>query len=301
MLFALSVAAGVVTFSDSILKMPTLYRKATKGHIVSEEDNIKAILKEYSGGSSFTVSDHHWFSSVKGGKKDFLFLAYDEGTEKISDLFHLEGETIVRKFHDSNPYEHNKIKIGYYDDDAFVFIYTISGSGAFLSGNLYRFDEHKELRELSSIEGFYAGNVEVVDDKIVLSRGGQLFFFDLVNNNVELQPYTYHIKYPELGYNRHILRMSEKRGELVIEFDNNQIASFQPERFGRSLEIDAPISVGDELVILTSNLSFKVLASMTHFTFNPGIFTRITALKAGSTTIHLKGIHEINITLNIKE
>jgi hypothetical protein len=271
-----------------------------------EKQRAIQLLKAYLGVSTFDIYNFYWFSSIKKGEKNLLFVVYEERDIMMSDIFSSENQkSVIRLYHDTCPglFCAKDIKVGYYGNKAYMFIYNIGGSASYLNGHLYFLDDIENLTNCYTIENIFSGSVGPLGDKILISSNYKTYIFIQENEQIELQEYVRNIKYPDFGINVHILQISEVNNTMGIRFDNGQkvlLNNLEPYRLENTLGID------DEIIVTSNFGDYRIFINSldNKLEFQRGVFLKIIVKDKGQSKISILspayGDFSYEIILNIE-
>lgn len=276
------------------------------------QKNAESIVKKYNQDKDIDVEYMEWIDINNGSNINALFINYKLITSNadissyFSDLYIINDRKESRIFHDStNEYSGlKKIIIGNYNKKDYIFIYSLDGNAGIIYGSIYELDEINQLRKLYTLEDKYNlpyASIYVINRKIIIGTPDISYILDSDGDKILLKEYKSEIKYPDLGYDKHIMEVEDCDAK-EFKLDNVNI----DKKILNTDDVAKEINVGDEILIIAKKKIEKVLISGEkgdEMEFLESVQTNIKAKEKGIAEISiycLENSLSYDITLKIQ-
>jgi len=253
--------------------------------------HAKNILARNVKNKDLTINNFKWLDLKGSGKIDSVYINYSiKGVvTNYHDIYYFENNGENRIYHEGNIPGFSGLSLGVYNEITYILIYTIQGTGAFLSGNVYKLNMLNKLENIGPIKSenpnypLKANKVTSVNKSIVISSNGNNLLLEIKNNKVFLKKYISKEKYMDFGENKHILEVMNCENQ-EIKFDNVII----PDNYLtiNSAEIVKKIKVGDDILIKNNKVIFRI-AINDNFEFPSDLETVVRAKEKGLGSIYI--------------
>ena len=278
---------GLALFLKSVTVVTEFAKTFTKQDVtVSEETRIRNIVEDYSNLSGCNIDDFEWFGFNGPSETELVVHYHIELSTRYTDIFTLaDPENPVRLYHSEGTDEVLRCS---YDGVRYLFIYSIEGSGGFLGGKLFLWDETGPMTVAYRPEFLGGGRAKVVADQLFLSGDGKSFRLDKTSEGFELVEYTYDIDYADLGQAVHIIKAVRiSQDSLAITLDGHDVPFIQT-RKTHSLAYDSR-----DTFVLGLNEEIMVLGGSVTYSSEDFLF------RGGDMTSSFVPVHKGNIWLSV--
>lgn len=254
------MVCGFALFLKSVTVVTEFAKTYTNQAVtISEETRIRNIVENYSNLSGCNIDDFDWIGFNGPSKTELVVHYHIELATRYTDIFTLtDSENPVRLYHSEGTDEVLRCS---YDGVRYLFVYSLQGSGCFLGGKLFSWDETGPMTAAYRPEFLGGGAAKVVADQLFLSGDGKSFRLDKTNEGFELVEYTYDIDYADLGLAVHFLKaVRVSPDSLAITLDGHDVPFIQTQKthhMAYSSRDTFVLGLNEEIMVLGGSVTFS--------------------------------------------